>query len=275
LGDRALTAHKKDVKNGHEAYEDYGAKGRYCNDKKGVVMFTIGKFNFVQADSEDLKKAIYRLRYKVYVEEFGFEKAEDHPEGYEIDEYDSHSIHFAALNENQEVIGTIRMILHSGKGFPIERAAKISFIGERPAPDKIIEISRLAVSKDYRRRLVDGFFGVEFYLTKSTGGILPENTPLSEKHQRRKRPVIILGLYRSVYQKTKKTGITHWYMLTEKVLWYALKRFGWLFYQVGDPVNYHGKRIPYLGILKDIDTNLMREKPDLYKFYSKGLEKES
>ena len=238
-------------------------------------MFSIGKFNFVQADSEDLKKAIYRLRYKVYVEEFGFEKAEDHLDGYETDEYDPHSIHFAALDENQEVIGTVRMILNSEKGFPIDHAAKISFIGEKPAPDKIAEVSRLAVSKNFRRRLVDGFCGVESYLAKSKGGILPENTPLAKEHQRRKRPVIILGLYRLVYQTTKKRGITHWYMLTEKVLWYALKRFGWLFYQVGDPVNYHGKRIPYLSIVKDADTYLMREKPDLYKFYSMGLEKES
>jgi N-acyl amino acid synthase of PEP-CTERM/exosortase system len=238
-------------------------------------MFTIGKFNFVQANSEDLKKAIYRLRYKVYVEEFGFEKAEDHLDGYEIDKYDSNSIHFAALNEKQEVIGTLRMVLHSEKGFPIDHEAKISFIGEKPEPNKIVEMSRLAVSKDFRRRLVDGFCGVEYYLTKSTGGTLPENTPLAEGHQRRKRPVIILGLYRLVYQTTKIMGITHWYMIAEKVLWYALKRFGLLFYQVGDPVNYHGKRIPYLGILKDMDTYLMQEKPDLYKFYSMGLEKES
>jgi len=238
-------------------------------------MFSIGKFNFVQADSEDLKKAIYRLRYKVYVEEFGFEKAEDHPDGYETDEYDPHSIHFAALDEKQEVIGTVRMIFSSEKGFPIDHAAKISFIGEMPIPDKIVEMSRLAVSKNFRRRLEDGFCGVESCLTKSTGGTLPENTPLAQEHERRKRPVIILGLYRLVYQKTKRMGITHWYVLTEKVLWYALKRFGLLFYQVGDPVNYHGKRIPYLGILKDMDTYLMQEKPDLYKFYSMGLEKES
>ena len=146
-------------------------------------MFSIGKFNFVQVDSEKLKKAIYRLRYKVYVEEFGFEKAEDHPDGYETDVYDPHSIHFAALDENQEVIGTVRMILNSEKGFPIDHAAKISFIGEKPAPDKIAEVSRLAISKNFRRRLEDGFCGVQSYLTKSTEEILPENTPLAKEHQ--------------------------------------------------------------------------------------------
>jgi putative hemolysin len=86
---------------------------RGYQQNRSEAMFTIGKNSFVVANSNNLRNAVYRLRYKVYVEEFGFEKAEDHLEGYEIDEYDSDSIHFAALNENQEVIGTLRMILNS------------------------------------------------------------------------------------------------------------------------------------------------------------------
>ena len=237
-------------------------------------MFSIGKFNFVQADSEDLKKAIYRLRYKVYVEECGFEKAEDHPDGYETDEYDPHSIHFAALDENQEVIGTIRMILNSEKGFPIERAAKITFIGERPAPHKIIEVSRLAVSKDPGGLKEDGFHGVKFYPDKTEREILANNIPIPKGYQKRKRALIALGLYRLLYQTTKRMGITHWYMISEKKLYCALKRVGLLFHQIGEPVNYHGIRIPYLGILKDIDQYLQSRTPHLFKFYSMGMERE-
>ena len=234
-------------------------------------MFTIGKFSFVQADSEDLKKAIYRLRYKVYVEEFGFEKAEDHPDGYETDEYDPHSIHFAALDENQEVIGTLRMILNSEKGFPIDHAAKISFIGERPAPDKIIEASRLVVSKDPGGLKEDGFHGVKSYPDKTKREILANNVPIPEGYQKRKRALIALGLYRLLYQTTKRMGITHWYMISEKKMFCALKRVGFLFYQIGEPVNYHGIRVPYLGILEDIDQYLLSRTPHLFKFYSMGM----
>jgi len=237
-------------------------------------MFTIGKNSFVVANTNNLRNAIYRLRYKVYVEEVGFEKAEDHLDGYEIDEYDSHSIHFAALNENQEVIGTIRMILNSEKCFPIERAAKITFIGERPAPDKIIEISRLVVSKDPGGLKEDGFHGVEFYSDKTEREILANNVAIPEGYQKRTRALIALGLYRLVYQTTKRMGITHWYMITEKKLSYALKRVGFLFHQIGEPVNYHGVRVPYLGILEDIDQYLLSRTPHLFKFYSMGLERE-
>jgi len=237
-------------------------------------MFTIGKNSFVVANSNNLKNAIYRLRYKVYVEKFGFEKAEDHLDGYEIDEYDSHSIHFAALNENQEVIGTLRMILNSEKGFPIERAAKITFIGERPAPHKIIEASRLVVSKDPAGLKEDGFHGVKSYPYKTERERLVNNVPIPEGYQKRKRALVALGLYRLLYQTTKKMGITHWYMISEKKMSCALKRVGLLFHQIGEPVNYHGIRVPYLGILKDIDQYILSRTPHLFKFYSMSMERE-
>ena len=67
-------------------------------------MLEYGKFKFVRADSDNLKKEIYRLRYRIYVEEFGFERAEDHPGGLETDDYESHALHFAALKKNNHDI---------------------------------------------------------------------------------------------------------------------------------------------------------------------------
>jgi len=240
---------------------------------RSEAMFTIEKNSFVVANSNNLRNAVYRLRYKVYVEELGFEKAEDHLDGYEIDEYDSHSIHFAALNENQEVIGTLRMVRNSEKGFPINHAAKTTFIGEKPAPDKIVEISRLAVSKD-PCGIEDSFHSMKYYPDKTEREILENNVPIPEGYQKRKRALIALGLYRLFYQTTKKMGLTHWYMISEKKMFCAIKRVGFLFYQIGEPVNYHGIRIPYLGILKDIYQYLQSRTPNLFKFYSMGLEKE-
>jgi len=237
-------------------------------------MFTIGKNSFVIANSHNLKNAIYQLRYKTYVEELGFEKAEDHLDGYEIDEYDSHSIHFAALNENQEVIGTLRMILNSEKGFPLERAAKTTFIGERPASDKIIEISRLVVSKDPVGLKEYGFHGMKSYPDRRKQERLVNIVPIPEGYQKRKRALIALGLYRLLYQTTKKMGITHWYMISEKKMSCALKKVGLLFHQIGEPVNYHGIRVPYLGILKNIDQYLRSHVPHLFNFYSMGMKRE-
>ena len=63
-------------------------------------------------------------------------------------------------------------------------------------------------------------------------------------------------------------------MITEKKLWYALKRFDLIFRQIGEPVNYHGQRIPYLGIVEDIEQHLMKKHMDLYKNFLVGLDKQ-
>jgi N-acyl amino acid synthase of PEP-CTERM/exosortase system len=235
-------------------------------------METMGNFEFIHAESEYLKKAIYQLRYEVYVEEYGFERVEDHPSGYETDEYDPYSIHFAALNGNNNVIGTIRLVLHSDKGFPIEHAVKdMAFIGEKPEPNRIAEISRLAVKTDYRRRQEDGLYGIESYLLNSEGGI---DGSIPQEHQRRKRPVIVLGLCRVLYHASKKIGLTHWYFISEKGLFYMLRKYGFLFHQIGEPVSYHGLRIPYLGIVSEIEHHLIANKPDVLQLMLMGLEEQ-
>ncbi len=42
-------------------------------------MITYGRFTFDRVESEALLQELYRLRYEIYVNEFGFEKPEDHP----------------------------------------------------------------------------------------------------------------------------------------------------------------------------------------------------
>jgi N-acyl amino acid synthase of PEP-CTERM/exosortase system len=236
------------------------------------VIVEEGKFRFVVADSPELKQAIYRLRYQVYVEECGFEKPEDHPGGLETDPYEPHSLHLAALDEADHVVGTLRLVLHSERGFPIEHAAKIGFVGERPPPERITELSRLAVSRTYRRRREDGLYGVESYLTESEGGRLPDSGPPPLGWERRKRPMIVLGLYRLMYHMSKRMGLTHWYLITEKKIWFALKRYGFLFHQIGDPVEYHGLRIPYLGIVDENERHFAANYSELLEIMLAGLE---
>ncbi len=237
-------------------------------------IITYGQFRFGTVVNEDVKKDTFRLRYEVYAEEFGFEKKEDHPGRLETDEYEDESIHFACLNDSDSVVGTIRLVFDSEKGFPIEHAVKTSFVGEKPDRSKIGEISRLTVSKDLRRRKEDGMYGVESYLTNKEGGILPDDGTIPEEMQGRKNPIIVLGLYQVMYQESRRRGITHWYMITETKLFFALKKYGFLFHQIGEPVQYHGERIPYLGIIEEIEKDLIKNNPDMLKIMLSGLEPE-
>ena len=245
--------------------------------KEDIMNEHMKRIKFVEVDSEFLKEEIYKLRYDVYVSEFGFEKKEDHPLGLEKDIYDPYSVELAAIEQidenTQKVIGTIRLILHSENGFPIENVAPTDFKGEKPPIEKIAEISRLTINKDYRRRQGDGLFGVESYLKASEGGTLP-NKGRTRKKIIRIQPFLILGLFKELYHVSKKLGITHWYMITEKKLWYALKRFNLIFRQIGEPVYYHGLRIPYLGVIDEIEQDLMNKHMNFYQDFLVGLDKQ-
>ena len=115
------------------------------------------RFRFITiSNNEPLINEVYRLRYKVYCEEWGFEKPEDHPGGLEMDQFDAHSVHIGAvLKETGLLIGTIRIIMNSNMGFPIENHCRIEKDLSWLDKARIGEISRLAVSKDYRKRAID------------------------------------------------------------------------------------------------------------------------
>ncbi len=236
-------------------------------------MFTYGKFKFLEADSEDLKTKIFRLRYEVYALEFGFENPDEFPDKCEKDDYDQHSVHFAALNQDDDVIGTIRMILDSPKGFPAEHVADITGFSDKPEPRFIIEVSRLAVSKKLRRRPEDGMHAVESYIPQSQGGVSDVKTTDKQFQEKRQKPVIVLGLYKAVYLKCKELGISHMLMVTEAKLFHAVHRLGFVFSQVGEPVEYHGKRIPYATSWERIEKHMKERKPDMLAFLLAGLDK--
>lgn len=235
-------------------------------------MIRYGNLKFVMADNEWLKKEIYRLRYQIYVEEFGFEDPADHPGQLETDAYEPYSIHFAAI-QGEEVVGTIRLVLHSVHGFPIEHAVHAQPPAKIKQPELIGEISRLAISKRFRRREEDGRYGVESYLRQSEGGILPDEDPVSQEHKKRKHPVIVMGLYQIMYQESKRRRLRQWYMITEKKIYYSLKKFGFQFQQFAEPVQYHGLRVPYIGVIPEIEQRIIRENPMLLKLVLRGLEK--
>lgn len=235
---------------------------------------TYDRFHFGQVIDTEVLKDTFRMRYEVYVDEFGFERKEDHPHGLETDDYEEESIHFACLNETNSVVGTIRLVLNSNKGFPIEHATTLNIPGEKPKPQQIGEISRLTVTKDLRRRKEDGMYGVESYLKKSEGGILPDDGTIPEEMKGRKNPIIVLGLYQVMFHESLRRGLTHWYMITEEKIFFALKKYGFLFHQIGDPVQYHGKRIPYFGDIKEIMKSLEQTDKGMLDLMVAGLDEQ-
>lgn len=193
----------------------------------------------------------------MYCLERGFESTEDHPGGLEKDEYDEYSLHFLAIDDDQNAAGTARLILPSELGFPAEKHCRFSVDVSRIPRNAIAEISRLAISRMYRRRVLDGLYGEsELY----TGGKVLGD--------RRRCNVILLGLLKLLYRESKWRGITHWYAVMEEGLAGLLGHYGFHFVQIGERVDYHGIRAPYLARIADIERQVALTRPEVFRFFT-------
>jgi N-acyl amino acid synthase of PEP-CTERM/exosortase system len=103
-------------------------------------------FDFKRIEAKDGPwDAVQELRYAVYCVECKYLDASRYPSHRETDEFDPHSVHFAATNERQEMVATLRLVRDSSLGFPLERHAEHLSADYRKLPrDKTAEISRLS-----------------------------------------------------------------------------------------------------------------------------------
>ncbi|MDD2558878.1 MAG: PEP-CTERM/exosortase system-associated acyltransferase [Desulfuromonas sp.] len=216
-------------------------------------------FRFCRAERDSLvMDEIYRLRYQIYCIERGFECATDYPQDMETDRYDKHSAHFYVIAAKSKIIiGTVRIILHSSLGLPVEHFfsldKKLKYSGD---PSKIGEISRLAVSRDLRRaeitRLLSTLPGMDMKSFKEV-----------QELRREMEEYIVEGLYRCIYHQSLELGLTHWYAVMVESLCNLLRRWGLCWTQVGNEVDYHGLRTPYLAEIVEIEKSIISDNPQL------------
>ena len=217
-------------------------------------------FTFRRVETEHELEEVFKLRYQVYCLECDFESPEDHPGGLESDEFDKHSVHFIAIDSQDNIVGTVRLIRDSEIGFPIERFCKIDIDTSRIPRDGIAEISRLAISKMYRRRAGDGIYAMS--------GAVEDPPEQQYSYNRRRRPEIVLGLLKALYRESKWQGVVNWYAAMEKPLFALLKRYGFVFREIGEETHYHGLRTPYIARIGNIESTIARTKPDLFHFFT-------
>lgn len=219
-------------------------------------MFKLNGIRFQIARNEETLHEIFRLRYQIYVEEYGFEDPADHPGGIETDKYDRQAIHLAGICEKTEkVVATLRMVYDSHLGLPITNIRDYSFGWAPQFQKNVIEVSRLAIDKAYRR---------------ADSGLLFDQAEKTD----RKKPLAIFGLYRLLYHESKKRKATHWAMISEPHLHDALTSMGYIFHQIGHTIDYHGLRAPYLASLEEMEYWWLKTQSPTFSFLARGLDKE-
>jgi N-acyl amino acid synthase of PEP-CTERM/exosortase system len=208
-------------------------------------------------EGDPLLNEVYKLRYKVYCDEWGFENPEDHPGGIEKDEFDANSVHFVAKRKSDGlIIGTIRLIRNSEKGFLLERHCQIDADLSSFNKDLFGELSRLAVSKEYRRRTTDAAYEGKIVADEAIDNMYGGNRKMEND--------IVLGLYKCIYRECRESGQAYLLAVMAKGLFLLLKRVGIIFEPIGPARNYHGLRTPYLGRVDAMIEQLKKVNPPLY-----------
>ncbi|MBI5873807.1 MAG: PEP-CTERM/exosortase system-associated acyltransferase [Candidatus Omnitrophica bacterium] len=225
------------------------------------------KFVFRKIDSPESLQESYRLRFQVYCKECNFIREEDYPQGYETDELDAHSLHFGGFDTEGRLIGAVRLITSSCDKFPIEEhCPKLDVDWGVVRRQECAEISRLTISKVYRRRSNDGL-----YYEPQVADMTVEEK--GQHFMRRVRPMAF-GLYRAIYQECKRVGINHWFALMERSLWTLLKIHGFVFKPIGPEVNFYGTVAPYLADIPELEKSVYMKFPQFFAYFIESLEPE-
>lgn len=220
-----------------------------------------------RGDDESLRQALH-LRYQVYCVEHPFEKPDGSNE-IERDEFDAYSAHSLLLSQRQPdvVVGTVRLVLPKpGEPealFPIEQHCGKYFDKELFDTTTLprastAEISRFAISKEFKKRLMDNEY------PWGASQLSEQQSAEMKAMEQRIIPHITLGLFLAIVRMSVRHNITHWYAVMEPALVRLLKRFSINFVPIGPMVDYHGKRQPCVAAIAEVLASMEVNCPEVW-----------
>lgn len=229
-------------------------------------------FNVQLAESPETINKVFEVRYQVYCIDRPFEDPSCFTDKREHDTYDPQSVHGLIRHTiTGDSVAAVRLVMAgSGSGqtdFPMEgpcisrmdQPAQGAFAGA--CRQQIAEISRMAVSREFRRRLNE---------EKSVSGISESAYYSDAENGKRAMPYISLGLFAAILQMSVKHRITHWMAVMEPAQLRLLKRFGVEFDHVGPVLDYHGRRRPAFTEAASLLERIRVRRPDVWSLITEG-----
>jgi len=230
-------------------------------------------FEVKSADTQALIDESLRIRYQVYCVENVYEKPADPSQEIETDKYDIHSVHSIIHHKGtSSTAATVRLVLPNPADpslpFPIEEFCGSSLNNQETylkdvSRYKIAEISRFAVSKEFKRRLNE---------QGTIAGVAPDTNAYTDvkidpdtKKVTRMFPHISLGLFQGIVRQSAAHDIKYWYAVMEPSLLRLLSRFGIRFNLIGPIVDYHGKRQPCFASADEVLAGIYNQRRDIWE----------
>lgn len=210
--------------------------------------------------SREQLESVYRIRYRVYCEEFGYEPLEAFPSKQEEDEFDAHSSHCLVRHKATGMPAGCARLVHVDEstlmpmekycGSSIDKGAIRRFDGAR---DTICEFSRLAVDGAFRRRSGEGAtrFGEISSLDIT-------------KREQRTFSLLAISTILAAFAMSDTIGRPNCFAMMEPFLPRLIERSGIIVYPAGEEVDYHGKRAPYFFETHQTVLGMAEELQDFY-----------
>jgi len=183
------------------------------------------EFRCVEVTDEEMLKKVFAFRYKVLLDIFPeYIKAGNFKDELEYDKYDAYSLHFVALDKQDNICGNIRLVYNSPIGYPTENHA--NFDKSQFQRDKLGELSKIFIDAKCR------------------------NMKTSK--------AIINSFKEPVYKKLKEFGIEYTYGSLEENFLRLLKIYGLDYHPVGSlqKVELFGERYPCILYTKELGEHL-------------------
>lgn len=217
-------------------------------------------FSLEQATTPAQLHNVYKVRYRVYCEEFHYESAESCPDKLESDEFDATSRHCLVMHRASGMpAGCARLVMPDEQRLmPMEKFCSNvidqelirDFDGRRHL---VCEFSRLGVDGAFRRRPGEG---------ESRFGEIAA-LDFSQREQRT-FPLIAMGTILSALAMSELIGRPHCFAMMEPFLPRLLRRSGLIAKPAGTETEYHGTRAPYYWESHEGVSTLSEELKELY-----------
>jgi N-acyl amino acid synthase of PEP-CTERM/exosortase system len=218
-------------------------------------------FSIEQATTPAQLESVYKVRYRVYCEEFQYEPASACPDQLETDEFDAHSRHCVVVHRATGVpAGCARLVLADDQRLmPMEKFCATAmdeklirtFDGRR---DTLCEFSRLGVDGAFRRRPGEreSRFGEISALEFSS-------------REERTFPLVAMATILSALALSELIGRPHCFAMMEPFLPRLLRRSGLIALPAGEETEYHGVRSPFYWDTREGVSTLQEEFKAFYR----------
>ncbi|HET8710338.1 MAG TPA: GNAT family N-acyltransferase, partial [Spongiibacteraceae bacterium] len=213
----------------------------------GVANDFSNRYEILIANTEVLRKDVYRLRYKIFCEKLGY--AMDHRDGLESDEYDRDSLHILLRERaSQEPVGCARLVMPQRAGkiwlpfdlYGVPHVDRSLFNWNHVNHVRSVEVSRLAldVPNDH---------------ASTAKGI---STPFLATTLFYAATAIIIHL-----------NVENVFMVIEPSLGRLISRFGIKLDQISPPFEYYGQRATFTTTGLRLQAELLLLKTPWQRLY--------